>query len=366
MLNVFSGLRTLWVSNSLTEFTAFLITLGAGFIIIWFFQRCISVLIHKFLSKSWPDLDEFVNSVENIAIYLLLVVLTNLALSQFYLTAGIERFIEVVVLGLTIIFILLILQRTGYFFISGYFKKRSQENKQEKLMSLIWPVFKAFLWVFAFLFFLDNLDIQISGLIAGLGVGGIAIGFASQSIIADIFSYFTIFIDKPFEVGDFIIIGDFRGIVEHIGIKTTRLKSLSGEQLVFSNADITSSRIQNYQRMKRRRINFKFGVTYRTSVEQLRKIREIIKDTIADIKKAEIDRVHFHEFGEHSLIYEVIYYVNSPDYAVYMDIQQEINLVLKTKLSEIGVEFAFPTRTLYINQNEHDFSGFENEEEISN
>lgn len=355
-MNVFRDFRLLWVSNTLTELTAFLVTLGVGLIVIWLTKRYISVLIHKFLSKSWPDLDKFVNIVENKAIYLLLVIIIYFSLSQLYLTSGLERFLEIIVLGFVIIFVLLIFQDVGYFFITGYFKKRSQENKQEKLMSLLWPVFKAFMWVFAFLFFLDNLDIQISGLIAGLGVGGIAFGFASQSIIADIFSYFTIFIDKPFEVGDFIIIDDFRGVVEHIGIKTTRLKSLSGEQLVFSNADITSSRIQNYQRMRRRRINFKFGVRYQTSVEQLKKIREIIRETISDLEKAELDRVHFHEFGEYSLLFEVIYYVNSGDYTVYMDVQQEINLILKTKLSEIGAEFAFPTKTIHMDQADSSFS----------
>ncbi len=362
-MDFLSGLRMLVNANSMTELSVFFLTLAVGLVIIWICKKYISALIHKLFSKTWPNLDDFINSIENLILYLLLIITVYLAFTQFYLTAGLERFFEILFLALTIILILLILQRTGYFFITGYFKKRSQDTKQEKLMSLVWPVFKVFLWIFAFLFFLDNIDVQISGLIAGLGVGGIAIGFASQSIIADIFSYFTIFIDKPFEVGDFIIVGEFRGIVEHIGIKTTRLKSLSGEQLVFSNADITSSRIQNYQRMKRRRINFKFGVTYQTSVDQLNEIREIISGTIAEIERAELDRAHFHEFGEHSLIFEVIYFVNSGDYADYMDIQQQINLTLKTKLSEIGAEFAFPTRTLYVKDDKESFGGFDDDQQ---
>ena len=344
------NLRLLWTENSPADLIAFALVFVLGLVLIWIFKAKISGIMHRILARGWPDLDEYVEKVEGLFVNLFLTVTVYLALSQFYLMPSLARLIDVLALAFSLVFIILISQHTAYFLITGYFKKRSQEGRQEKMMAFLWPVLKAFIWIFAFLFFLDNLDIQISGLIAGLGVGGIAIGFASQSIIADIFSYFTILIDKPFETGDFIIVGDFRGIVEHIGIKTTRLKSLSGEQLVFSNADITNSRIQNYQRMERRRINFKFGVTFQTSVDKLQEIRRIVRETLEEIERAELDRVHFHEFGEHSLVFEVIYYVNSSEYAVYMDIQQELNLALKASLSGIGVEFAFPTRTIFMHE----------------
>ncbi|MBS3811525.1 MAG: mechanosensitive ion channel family protein, partial [Halanaerobiales bacterium] len=203
-------------------------------------------------------------------------------------------------------------------------------------------------WLIAILFILDNLNIEIRGLITGLGIGGIAIAFAAQTILADIFSYFTIFLDRPFDIGDFIIIGDYKGVVEHIGIKTTRVRSLSGEQLVFSNNDLTNSRINNYKRMKTRRINFDFGVVYDTPLEKLKKIPQIVEEIITKIEKTDFDRAHFASYGEYSLIYQVVYYVNDSDYKVYMDLQEVINLKLKERFLSEGIEFAYPTHSLHI------------------
>ncbi|HEV7226556.1 MAG TPA: mechanosensitive ion channel family protein, partial [Pirellulales bacterium] len=189
-----------------------------------------------------------------------------------------------------------------------------------------------------------------SALVAGLGVGGIAIALAAQNVLGDLFASLSIVLDRPFILGDFIAVGDFSGAVEHIGLKTTRLRSLSGEQLVFSNADLLQSRIRNYKRMYERRIQFTFGVAYGTSRDQLTAIPGMIREAIAAHEKTRFDRAHFKSFGDSALIFEAVYYVLSPDYNLYMDIQQAINLTLLQGFAAAGIDFAFPTQTIYVHK----------------
>ncbi len=197
---------------------------------------------------------------------------------------------------------------------------------------------------------LDNLGFNIGALIAGLGITGIIIGLAVQNIVGDLFSSFCIIFDKPFEVGDFIIVGDFMGVVENIGIKTTRLTSLGGEQLVFSNSDLTGSRIRNYKRMAKRRIVFNFGVEYGTEETKLKSIPATVKSIISAIEDTTFDRAHFQKFGDSSLYFEVVYYVLSPDYSKYMNIQERINFEIYSTFKNADINFAFPTQTLHIKE----------------
>lgn len=168
----------------------------------------------------------------------------------------------------------------------------------------------------------------------------------------DLFASLSILLDKPFVVGDFIIVGELLGSVEHIGLKTTRLRSLSGEQLIFSNSDLLNSRIRNYKRMAERRVDFSFGGVYQTSPGQLEAIPEMIRDIVAGVEGARFDRAHFKGFGESAFTFEVVYYVESRDYPVYMDIRQKINLAICRAFAERGIEFAYPTRTLYVREPE--------------
>ncbi|MCA9439269.1 MAG: mechanosensitive ion channel family protein, partial [Candidatus Omnitrophica bacterium] len=172
--------------------------------------------------------------------------------------------------------------------------------------------------------------------------------FALQSILGDIFCSIAILLDKPFVVGDFIIVQDMLGSVENIGIKTTRLRSLSGEQIVFSNADLLSSRIRNFKRMYERRVLFSFGVVYETDLDNVEAIPGIVREIIESIDKTRFDRAHFKEYGDFALNYEVVYYVLDADYNVYMDIQQEINIRLFREFKERDIHFAYPTRELIV------------------
>lgn len=203
-------------------------------------------------------------------------------------------------------------------------------------------------WILVSLLVLTNAGVEIGPLIAGLGVGGIAIALAVQTVLKDLLASLSIMLDKPFVVGDFLIVGDLMGAVEHIGIKTTRIRSLSGEQLVFANNDLLESRIRNFGRMKERRAVFKLGVTYQTTREQLAKVPGIIKAAVESQEKTRFDRSHFNEYGNFSLNYETVYYVAVPDYITYMDIQQAINLSIHEQFEREGIEFAYPTQTLFV------------------
>ena len=225
------------------------------------------------------------------------------------------------------------------------------DGNDDSLVIVLSKVIKGFVWIVAFLLVISNMGVNVTSLLAGLGVGGIAIAFALQSILEDIFSSFSIYFDKPFEVGDFIIIGDELGTVKKIGLKTTRIKHLKGQELVVSNRELTSSKIHNYKKMKKRRISFSFGVEYGTSLIKLKKINKIVKTIIDKLELAQIDRIHFKEFGDFSLNFEAVYYLDSKEYGTYMDIQQKINFQLLKEFKKEKIEFAFPTQTIHIRGN---------------
>lgn len=224
----------------------------------------------------------------------------------------------------------------------------TQEGEAPPVPRGVLTLLKIIVWSLVAIFLLDNLGFDITTLIAGVGIGGVALALATQAILGDLFNYFVILFDKPFQKGDFIIVADKLGVVEHIGLKTTRIRSLSGEELVFSNTDLTNSRVHNYKKMERRRVVFKVGVTYQTTTGQMRQALDIIKETINGIDDATLDRCHFSSYGDFALIIETVFYITGADYNKYMDIQQRINFALKDEFERIGVEFAYPTQTLYM------------------
>ncbi|MBU1248857.1 MAG: mechanosensitive ion channel family protein [Proteobacteria bacterium] len=228
----------------------------------------------------------------------------------------------------------------------GLRRKGSSLNEHKGRVLL--PVVQGLTWLVAVAFLLDNYGVKIGTILAGMGVAGIAIGFAAQAVLGDLFSYFAILFDHPFRIGDFITIGEVRGHIEHIGLKTSRIRSLDGEQIVMSNTDLTSSRVKNFRRMTRRRGLFSFGVLYSTPHAQLTAIPVWVKEIIDAIPLTTFDRAHFCSFGESSLDFEVVYFVESPEINDFKDSQQRINLALVARFEQEGVGFAFPTRTLHM------------------
>jgi small-conductance mechanosensitive channel len=218
-------------------------------------------------------------------------------------------------------------------------------------INLIDLVSKVVLWAIIILLALDNLGVNITALVAGLGIGGIAVALALQNILGDLFASLSITFDKPFIIGDFLVISEHMGSVEHIGLKTTRVRSLSGEQLVFSNSDLLKSRIHNYGRMFERRVVSSIGVTYETPREKLKMIPTIIREAVEAQDKTRFDRSNFMNFGDYALMFETVYYVLSPDYNIYMDIQQSIYFTIHERFEQEGIEFAYPTQKLFVTKN---------------
>ncbi|HEX6179125.1 MAG TPA: mechanosensitive ion channel family protein [Thermoanaerobaculia bacterium] len=208
----------------------------------------------------------------------------------------------------------------------------------------------AAIWIVAVMSAIANLGFDITALIAGLGIGGVAVALAVQNILGDLFASLSIVLDKPFVVGDFIIVGTEMGTVEHIGLKTTQLRSLSGEQLIISNGDLLKSRIRNYKRMAERRVLFTIGVVYETPLETVEKIPMMIRAAIEQQQNTRVDRIHFLKFGDSALEFETVYWMTVSDYNAYADTQQAINLSLLRAFETAGIEFAYPTRTVYVNQ----------------
>ena len=209
-------------------------------------------------------------------------------------------------------------------------------------------VVRVAIWVMGLLITLSNLGVNITAMITGLGIGGIAVALALQNVFSDLFASLSIVFDKPFVIGDFIIVGDHLGSVEHVGLKTTRLRSLSGEQLVFANSDLLGSRIRNYGRMYERRVVFQLGVIYQTPQEKLVAIPDIIREAIEEQESTRFDRSNFAKFGDFSLNFETVYYVLAPDYNLYMSIQEKINLKIRERFLAERIEFAYPTQMLFV------------------
>ena len=237
------------------------------------------------------------------------------------------------------------------YFINSYVRTKLEHDAQNATtISILGFLAKLILWTTALLVGLDNFGVDITALVAGLGIGGVAVALAAQNILGDIFAFVSIGFDKPFAIGDFLIIEDYVGVVEKIGMKTTRIRSLSGEQLVFSNADLLSSRIRNYKKMRERRILFNFGVTYQTSADRLKAIPKMVEEIIDAQPLARFDRAHFKSFGDSSLDFEVVYYMKEPEYLSYMDTQQAINFQIFETFENKAIEFAYPTQTVFLNR----------------
>lgn len=253
------------------------------------------------------------------------------------------------------IFIVALLFQAGYWgnaFVEFWIRRSVNQRLAEDAatattMSALGFVAKMAIWAIVILFALD-IYMDVTAIVAGLGIGGIAIALAVQNILSDLFASISIIVDKPFVIGDFIVVGEQMGNVEKIGLKTTRVRSLAGEQIIFSNSDLLSSRVRNYKRMYERRIAFSVGVTYDTSPDQLEAIPALIEEIVSSQANTRFDRSHFKTLGDFSLQFETVYYVLLSDYAVFMDVQQAINLAVMRAFAERGIEFAYPTQTLVL------------------
>ena len=259
--------------------------------------------------------------------------------------------------SLTIVVCLLQVALTGNALFSRLVAGYSQKNLQSDAASVTTITMLGFLgrltlWTVVVLLALQNLGVNVSALVTGLGIGGIAVALAAQNVLGDLLASLSIMLDKPFVLGDFIIVGEQMGTVEKIGIKSTHLRSLSGEQLIISNADLLKSRIRNFKRMQERRMVFGVNLTYQTPPEKLAAAATMLREIVESQQPIRFDRAHFKTLGPSSLDYEVVYFVLSADNNLAMDIQQRINLQIIERFAAAGIEFAYPTQTLILQRAE--------------
>ncbi|WP_187262290.1 mechanosensitive ion channel family protein [Pontibacter beigongshangensis] len=356
LLGDFSSiLEKTYFNNTVLEYLLAFAFLLIGFGLIKAFKSVFLKQIKRFTSRKQNSLQDFlVESVERFGLPALFITIAYLSLTSLTLPAKLLRVLEIsLTISITILAIRF-LSTTIQLLLQSFLKSRTYSEEKVKQLGGIMLIINIVIWFVGIIFLFDNMGYNVTTVVAGLGIGGIAVALAAQNILGDLFNYFVIFLDRPFEVGDFIIIDDKLGVVENIGIKTTRVKSLSGEQLVFSNSDLTNSRIHNYKRMERRRVVFKIKVTYQTPFDKIQLIPGLLKSIVLEQHRVEFDRAHFAAYGDSSLDYEVVYYVLSSDYTAYMDVQQAINFRIFEQFQSLGIKFAHPIRTLYIANGKQD------------
>lgn len=298
-----------------------------------------NILSYKFLLKS----------VTSFAVPLLYLGALYLAMRYIETNETITNVLKVIYLLIIVWIVIKFARAVIEFIVTQYSKSGEKEEDVRRFRPLLAFVNFTF-YIIGILFILDNLGFEITTVVAGLGIGGIAIALAAQAILGDLFSYFVIYFDRPFELGDFVNFNDKLGVIEKIGIKSTRIRTLRGELLVTSNSNLTNAHLHNFKQMTRRRVQFNIGVVYQTTAAQLEEIPKIIKQIIDETENATYDRSHFFKYGDFSLDFETIYYVESNDYIIYMDTQQKINLNIYKEFENRGIGFAYPTRTVYMNQ----------------
>ncbi len=321
------------------------------------FQVIILSRLYKVAKKTKTDFDDvLIEVIKSIKppIYFFLAI---------YFSVKVLIFSEVVNKIIFVLFVIAIifevirsLERLLDYFINKFLERSESKGRSKEqsraMIKTLQAILRVILWSVGLLLLLSNLGINVNSLVASLGIGGIAVALALQGILSDVFSSFSLYVDKPFEVGDYIVIGTDNGTVEKIGLKTTRIRTLQGEELVVSNQELTSTRVQNYRKMEKRRIVFNLGVTYDTASTKLKSIPKLMKEIIKKEKLAEYDRCYFTEFNDSSLNFEVVMFIKSPEYEDYLKTRHKINLDIYKTFEKEGIDFAYPTQTLYINKEE--------------
>lgn len=315
-----------------------------------FVQRLVAAQIVRLSARTRTGLDDaLAAAIGATRSWLLLVIALQFAARPLSLSANVDAW-------LTRVAVAALLIQIGFWaaawlrVLLGSWKVRRWGDDPEATMTFNFVSYAVNLavWVFVFLLILENLGVDISALVAGLGIGGIAVALAVQSVLGDLFASLSILLDKPFVIGDYLAVDDLGGTVESIGLNSTRLTSLTGEQLVFSNKDLLQSRIRNFGRMEERRILFRIGVVYGTPPAVITQIPGMIRASIESHELTRFDRSHFKEFGDSALIFETVYYMTVPDYGSYMDVQQAVNLDILQRFAQEGIEFAYPTQHVYL------------------
>jgi small-conductance mechanosensitive channel len=348
-------LDTNFFGNTGEDYIAALTIFLGLFLAFFIFQKLIIARIRRAVDRTENDVDDFfLKLVEHIKPPFYLFVALFIAIQRLKLDPFVEKMAFAIFIIIVVIQTILTVQKVIDYVVNKKIKASVKEKDAQTMVRLIGQVAKIVLWVLGGLLILANLGVNINSLIAGLGIGGIAIALAFQSVLGDIFASFSIFIDKPFKVGDFIKTKKDSGTVQKIGIKTSRIKSLAGSELVIPNKELTDARINNFKQMKERRIASTIGVTYDTDIEKVKKIPEMIETILKKDENIRPSRIHFKKFGASSLDFEIVYFIKTSNFKTYMDSRQRFNLGLMEKFKQEKIEFAYPTQTVFLNNENTD------------
>jgi small-conductance mechanosensitive channel len=338
------------IGESIAALILFFLALIAGWVIYHLFEHYFSKWAKK--TKTTLD-DEIIKNIKRPIYFFVLVIGFYYAIDQLSILKPYQFYITQIFLVAEVFLVAYIITRIINVLLSWYAERMIKTGKKavsSNILLVFKKVLHVFVYIFAFLYLLYVSKIDLSGAVVGLGVTGIAIAFALQSILGDAFSAFTIYFDRPFEIGDYVVIGNYEGTVTNISMKSTRMKLLQGEELVISNKEITNGSLRNFKKMENRRVVFSIGVAYNTSLEKLKKIPTLVKKIIEKCDNIEFQRVHFKDYGTFSLNFEVVYLMKSPDYVKYLDTQQTINYAIKEVFDKEKIELAYPTQTIFVNQ----------------
>ena len=327
---------------------------------ILFFCIAFTVFIIRFLLKRYfhvlltknenPKRNFWIKSIINYLIPLLYIGAFYLSVDQLQLNLQFETVMGKIFLLIVVVCICSFLSSITAFTIENYLPEFKAEGHPAKFVKLIKNIIRALIWFVGLMIFLDHANIKFTGFLTGIGIGGIALAFLAQALLKDALSFFSIHMDKPFEVGDLITIDEFTGTVEATGIRTTKIRSISGELLIFPNTDVTSSRVKNFKRMEERRAILVISVTYKTTSKTLANIPAILSSIITQNKRTRLVRCHLKELGKFSIDFEIVFYVNSNDYTIYMDVLQEVNLKIKEIFDKKGIVFAYSIQRLLLDK----------------
>jgi small-conductance mechanosensitive channel len=331
--------RELW-NNTIADYLIAFAIMAGGILLVELFKRGILRRAQKWADSTATQLDDLlVSTLDRFILPIVRLLLIYWGVSYLALSPRFIRVFDIVISIIIAYFALLLVSHSIQFLLRGYFGRQESGEAKLKQISSLMIVIDIVIWTLGAIFLFDNLGYNVSAILTGVGIGGIAIALAAQNIIGDLFNYFVIFFDRPFEVGDSITIDDKNGTIEHIGLKTTRLRSLTGEQIILANSDLTKSRVHNFKRLETRRIQFFVNVNFKTPREKLERIPDMIRQIVQHINEVRFDRAHLARITEYALQFEVVYFVLSPDYLIYMNVQQKINLDLLETFRREKIEF---------------------------
>jgi small-conductance mechanosensitive channel len=315
------------------------------YIIIELFERYIIGKVKEKAKQTDNQIDDFVIIILDKLDSLFYLFLAFFAAYSIFLHTEYQELLNKIFIVISVFYMAKVAIAASNFFIELKLLRKT-ETFEKPLKTAV----KISIWTIALAIILQNLGVDITAVIASLGIGGVAVAFALQNVLSDVFASFSIYLDRPFEIGDFIIVEESMGTVKNIGIKSTRLQSLTGEELIIPNKALTDARVRNYKKMEERRIAFTVGVEYGTSIELLKTAKANLIEIIETMEFTMLDRVNLLKLGDYSLNFECVYFVESSDYNKYAEIQEKINFEILRIFKEKNINIAFPTQEIILHK----------------